>query len=140
MFVCQSCLPVREQNSRPCFLSPMNFLSIAATVECTSISRFAASRFRDVCRFLIVLDGGAVRGKRAYFWAARLDHVGMGLLRLGLVIVLLWIGGLKFAGYEADSIVPLVGNSPFGSFLYHHRPPEYRHYMNKEGEVVPAHQ
>ena len=35
--------------------------------------------------------------KRAYFWAARLDHVGMGLLRLGLVIVLLWIGGLKFA-------------------------------------------
>jgi uncharacterized membrane protein YkgB len=78
--------------------------------------------------------------KRAYFWAARLDHLGMGLLRLGLVIVLLWIGGLKFASYEADSIVPLVANSPFGSFLYHHRPPEYRHYMNKEGEVVPAHE
>ena len=78
--------------------------------------------------------------KRAYGWAARLDHVGMGLLRLGLVIVLLWIGGLKFTSYEADSIVPLVANSPFASFLYHHRPPEYRHYMNKEGEVVPAHQ
>ena len=45
--------------------------------------------------------------KRAYFWAARLDHVGMGLLRLGLVIVLLWIGGLKFASYEADGIVPV---------------------------------
>jgi reactive chlorine resistance protein C len=78
--------------------------------------------------------------KRAYFWAARLDHIGMGLLRLGLVIVLLWIGGLKFASYEADSIVPLVANSPFGTFLYHHRPPEYRHYMNKEGEAVPAHE
>jgi uncharacterized membrane protein YkgB len=78
--------------------------------------------------------------KRAYLWAARLDHLGMGLLRLGLVIVLLWIGGLKFASYEADGIVPLVANSPFGSFLYHHRPPEYRHYMNKEGEVVPAHE
>jgi uncharacterized membrane protein YkgB len=78
--------------------------------------------------------------KRAYFWAARLDHLGMGLLRLGLVVVLLWIGGLKFASYEADGIVPLVANSPFGSFLYHHRPPEYRHYMNKEGEVVPANQ
>jgi reactive chlorine resistance protein C len=39
-------------------------------------------------------------------------------------------GGLKFASYEADSIVPLVANSPFASFLYHHQPPEYRHYMN----------
>jgi uncharacterized membrane protein YkgB len=63
----------------------------------------------------------------------------MGLLRLGLVIVLLWIGGLKFADYEADSIVPLVANSPFMSFLYHYSAPEYRHYMNKEGEVIPAH-
>jgi len=44
--------------------------------------------------------------------AAGLDRVGMGLLRLGLVVVLVWIGGLKFARYEADSIVPLVSNSP----------------------------
>ena len=63
----------------------------------------------------------------------------MALLRLGLVIVLLWIGGLKFADYEADSIVPLVANSPLMSFFYHYPAPEYRHYMNKEGEVVPAH-
>ena len=60
----------------------------------------------------------------------------MALLRLGLVIVLLWIGGLKFADYEADSIVPLVANSPLMSFFYHYPAPEYRHYMNKEGEVV----
>ncbi|MDQ2832783.1 MAG: YkgB family protein [Acidobacteriota bacterium] len=64
----------------------------------------------------------------------------MGLLRLGLVIVLLWIGGLKFASYEADSIVPLVANSPFASFMYHHPAPEYRPHMNKEGEVKPANQ
>lgn len=67
-----------------------------------------------------------------------LDRVGMGLLRVGLVVVLIWIGGLKFAGYEADSIVPLVANSPFASFLYHHPAPEYKHYMNKEGELKPA--
>ncbi len=77
---------------------------------------------------------------RAFTFAARLDRFGMGLLRLGLVIVLLWIGGLKFASYEADSIVPLIANSPFASFLYHHPAPEYRQHMNKEGEVKPANQ
>lgn len=77
--------------------------------------------------------------KRIYAWAARLDRVGMGLLRLGLVIVLIWIGALKFAHYEADSIVPLVANSPLMSFFYHHSAPEYRAYMNREGELVPAH-
>jgi len=70
--------------------------------------------------------------------ASSLDRVGMGLLRLGLVIVVVWIGGLKFASYEADSIVPLVANSPLIRFLYHHPAPEYRHYMNKEGELNPA--
>ena len=57
---------------------------------------------------------------------------------MGLVIVLLWIGGLKFASYEADSIVPLVANSPLTSFLYHHPSPEYKHYMNKEAELKPV--
>ena len=75
---------------------------------------------------------------RALTFASSLDRVGMGMLRLGLVVVLLWIGGLKFAGYEADGIVPLVANSPFISFLYHHPAPEYKHYMNKEGELKPA--
>jgi hypothetical protein len=37
---------------------------------------------------------------RLYAMAARLDRLGMGVLRLGLVVVLLWIGGLKFADYE----------------------------------------
>jgi uncharacterized membrane protein YkgB len=75
-----------------------------------------------------------------YERAAKLDRVGMGLLRLGLVIVLCWIGGLKFADYEAEGIVPLVANSPLMDFFYHHPAPEYRQYMNKEGEVIPAHQ
>src|SRR5213594_4771725 len=83
-------------------------------------------------------DASLVR--RIYSQAAKLDRIGMGLLRLGLVIVLVWIGGLKFARYEADGIVPLVANSPFMSFLYHHPAPEYRQHMNKEGQVVPANQ
>src|SRR5882762_2522260 len=78
--------------------------------------------------------------RRIYEQAAKLDRVGMGLLRLGLIIVLCWIGGLKFADYEADGIVPLVANSPLMSFFYHYPAPEYHQYMNKEGEVIPAHQ
>jgi uncharacterized membrane protein YkgB len=77
--------------------------------------------------------------KRIYEQAAKLDRVGMGLLRLGLIVVLCWIGGLKFADYEADGIVPLVANSPLMRFFYHYPAPDYREYMNKEGEVIPAH-
>src|SRR6266851_3216046 len=77
--------------------------------------------------------------RHIYKRAARLDRVGMFLLRLGLIIVLCLIGGLKFADYEADGIVPLVANSPLMSFFYHHPAPEYRQYMNKEGELNAAH-
>jgi len=79
------------------------------------------------------------RVPRLFSLAAGLDRVGMGLLRLGLVIVLVWIGGLKFAKYEADGIVPMVSNSPLMSFFYHHPAPEYHKYMNKEGELNLAH-
>ena len=74
-----------------------------------------------------------------YITAASLEGAGMAMLRMGLVIVLLWIGGLKFANYEADSIVPLVANSPVMRFFYRYPAPEYRSQMNKEGEFVPAH-
>jgi len=69
---------------------------------------------------------------------SKLDRLAMGVLRFSLVLVLVWIGGLKFVDYEADSIVPLVANSPIMSFLYHH-PAEYRTHMNKEGELNPDH-
>jgi len=85
-------------------------------------------------------DSKALSGvTRLYAAASRLDRVGMGVLRLGLIIVLVWIGGLKFAKLEADGIVPLVSQSPLMSFFYHHPAPEYRQYMNKEGELNAAH-
>lgn len=67
---------------------------------------------------------------------AHLDQVGKKAVRLGIVVVFLWIGGLKFFTYEADGIVPFVANSPFMSFFYHH-PDEYKRHMNKEGELIP---
>jgi uncharacterized membrane protein YkgB len=68
---------------------------------------------------------------------ASLDRVGVKIVRTGIVIVFLWIGGLKFFSYEADGIVPFVANSPFMSFFYSH-PSEYKKHVNKEGELKPA--
>ena len=42
----------------------------------------------------------------------RLKSIGLNTARYGLVIVLLWIGGMKFTAYEAEGIRPLVANSP----------------------------
>lgn len=84
-------------------------------------------------------DGRIGDGGQDFFvWASRLDRVGVGLLRFALVVVLLWIGSIKFADYEAESIVPFVANSPLMSFLYRFPAPQYRSYVSKEGEGSPA--
>ncbi|HEX4071217.1 MAG TPA: DUF417 family protein [Planctomycetaceae bacterium] len=70
--------------------------------------------------------------------AARMDRTGVAVTRLGLIVVLLWIGGLKIFHYEADGIVPFVANSPFMKFFYANPAPEYKKHMNKEGELVAA--
>lgn len=70
-------------------------------------------------------------------FVAGLDHSGKKAVRLGMVIVLLWIGGLKFFTYEADGIVPFIANSPFMSFLYKD-PAGYKMHVNKEGELIPV--
>jgi uncharacterized membrane protein YkgB len=46
------------------------------------------------------------------------DTAAAALLRYGLVIVIGWIGLLKFAQYEAHQIAPLVAHSPFMGWLY----------------------
>lgn len=48
-----------------------------------------------------------------------LEMVGGMVLRYGLVLILVWVGGLKFTDYEAKGIEPLVANSPFLSWAYH---------------------
>ena len=69
--------------------------------------------------------------------AASLQDLGIHLSRIGLVIVLLWIGGLKAFRYEAVGIVPFVANSPTMNFFYKFDAPEYKTHMNKEGEYKP---
>lgn len=68
---------------------------------------------------------------------ARADRFGVVMARLGLIVVLLWIGGLKITKYEADGIVPFVANSPFMKFFYKYSAPEYKAHMNPEGKFVP---
>ena len=48
----------------------------------------------------------------------RLQFIGMHVTRYGLVLVLLWIGGMKFPAYEAEGIRPLVANSPLMGWVY----------------------
>lgn len=47
-----------------------------------------------------------------------ITRVGGVLARYGLVVVIGWIGLLKFTSYEAQGIQPLVANSPFTSWVY----------------------
>jgi reactive chlorine resistance protein C len=45
-------------------------------------------------------------------------RLGEVLIRYGLVIVLGWIGAMKFTAYEAAGIKALVETSPFMSWMY----------------------
>ena len=56
--------------------------------------------------------------RKLFETAARADRLGVGVTRLGLIVVLLWIGSLKASPYEADGIVSFVANSPTMNFFY----------------------
>jgi len=65
-----------------------------------------------------VAPGAAASGFTREYLGDRLRAVGTHVTRYGLVVVLLWIGGMKFTAYEAEGIRPLVANSPFMSWAY----------------------
>jgi uncharacterized membrane protein YkgB len=48
----------------------------------------------------------------------RIQAAGGLVSRYGLVVVIGWIGLMKFTGYEAKGIEPLVAHSPFMSWTY----------------------
>lgn len=66
--------------------------------------------------------------------AASGQKLGINLIRIAILIIFVWIGGLKFWNYEAEGIVPFVANSPFMSFFYEKQAPEYKAFKLKEGE------
>ena len=50
--------------------------------------------------------------------SALIRRLGEFLIRYGLVLVLGWIGAMKFTAYEAEGIKTLVETSPFMSWMY----------------------
>ncbi len=66
--------------------------------------------------------------------AVSTQKMGINLIRVAILVIFVWIGGLKFWNYEAEGIVPFVANSPFMSFFYSNDAPEYKEYKLKEGE------
>jgi uncharacterized membrane protein YkgB len=48
----------------------------------------------------------------------RAEEVGRELARYGLVVVVGWVGLMKFTAYEAEGIRPFVANSPLMSWVY----------------------
>lgn len=66
--------------------------------------------------------------------AASSQRLGIHLIRVSIMIVFVWIGGLKFWNYEAEGIVPFVANSPFMSFFYTKPAPEYKEFKLAEGQ------
>ena len=65
------------------------------------------------------------------------DWIGLHGMRIAIAIIFLWIGGLKFIPYKADSIAPFVANNPVMSLFYGH-PDQYAQHLTHEGELRPA--
>ncbi len=47
-----------------------------------------------------------------------LKNVGANIIRYALVLILLWIGLIKFTAYEAEAIQGLIANSPLMSWMF----------------------
>jgi reactive chlorine resistance protein C len=61
---------------------------------------------------------GIVHARSAFERVVVIEHVGKQIVRWGLVLVLVWIGAMKFTAYEAMGIQPLVAHSPIVGWMY----------------------
>ncbi len=61
---------------------------------------------------------GILHARTAVEQVVSVEEIGKQIVRWGLVLVLAWIGAMKFTAYEAMGIQPLVAHSPFVSWMY----------------------
>src|SRR5712664_1583144 len=61
---------------------------------------------------------GVVRVRTTVERVIAIEDVGRAIVRWGLIVVLAWIGGMKFTAYEAMGIQPLVAHSPIVGWMY----------------------
>ena len=70
-------------------------------------------------------------------WLSSAHRIGFAFMRIAIAVVFIWIGAVKFAPYEADSITPFVANNPVMA-LFYAQPGQYKAHLTREGELVPA--
>jgi uncharacterized membrane protein YkgB len=63
-------------------------------------------------------ERGHVTARERSSLSSRAEAVGRELARYGLVVVVGWIGLMKFTAYEAEGVRPFVTNSPLLSWVY----------------------
>jgi reactive chlorine resistance protein C len=61
---------------------------------------------------------GIMQARTAVERVIAIEDVGKAIVRWGVVLILAWIGGMKFTAYEAMGIQPLVAHSPLLSWVY----------------------
>ena len=61
---------------------------------------------------------GIVRVRTIVERATAIEGAGKQIVRWGLIVVLAWIGAMKFTAYEAMGIQPLVAHSPLVGWMY----------------------
>jgi reactive chlorine resistance protein C len=61
---------------------------------------------------------GITHARTALERIVTIEDVGKAITRWGVVLVLAWIGAMKFTAYEAMGIQPLVSHSPLLSWMY----------------------
>jgi reactive chlorine resistance protein C len=76
-----------------------------------NVSNQSVEFFGKLKRFLPIRERSIVAGRK-------IQAIGDFVLRYGLVLILVWIGGMKFTAFEAAGIQPLVDSSPLLSWMY----------------------
>ena len=61
---------------------------------------------------------GIVQVRSALERVVAIEDLGKAMVRWGVVIILAWIGGMKFTAYEAMGIQPLIAHSLRLSWMY----------------------
>jgi uncharacterized membrane protein YkgB len=61
---------------------------------------------------------GVLRAETIIEQVVTIEDVGKAIVRWGLVLVVAWIGAMKFTAYEAMGISPLVAHSPLLGWTY----------------------
>ena len=75
----------------------------------SAIARYQSIVKQELSRRIVSLSFATSQSVQAF---------GRHAARYGLVLILLWIGGMKFTAYEAEGISGFVSNSPLMSWAY----------------------